>query len=190
MKKYLLLLFSLFLIQCGANKISELYQTYNKEDYLYWSTDRKLTWDDFQGEPLSSSNSYASEIHIYNPSTIEKSNLFSSAKLTTICVFDKRHSWVNKQSATKDLLLYNQVIFNIYELYTRKLRERFDSTSFGFNDYTEKFHKMTEEINNKLSDRVEKFRKESNLGQNKEVIFDWNNQINNELVNLKKYEQY
>ncbi len=103
MKKYLFLLTSLFLTQCATSKISELYQIYNKQDYLLWSEDRELTWDDFQGEPLSSSNSYGSEIHIYNPSNIEKANMFSSAKLTSICVFDKKHSWVNKNFASKDL---------------------------------------------------------------------------------------
>ncbi len=48
---------------------------------------------------------------------------------------------------------------------------------------------MTEEINNELSDRIEKFRKESNLGQNKEIIIEWDNQINKELSELKKYRQ-
>lgn len=189
MKKYLFLIFSLFLMQCATSKISELYQIYNKQDYLYWSEDRELTWNDFQGEQLSLSDNFGGEIHIYNPSTIEKSNMFSPVKLTTICVFDKKHSWINKKFANEDLLLYNQVIFNIYELYTRKLRETFANTNFGLNDYTDKFHKMTEEMNKELNSRIDKFRKESNMGQNKEIIFDWNNQINNELATLNNYKQ-
>lgn len=176
-------------MQCATSKISELYQIYNKQDYLYWSEDRELTWNDFQGEQLSLSDNFGGEIHIYNPSTIEKSNMFSPVKLTTICVFDKKHSWINKKFANEDLLLYNQVIFNIYELYTRKLRETFANTNFGLNDYTDKFHKMTEEMNKELNSRIDKFRKESNMGQNKEIIIEWNNQINNELATLNNYKQ-
>ena len=187
MKKYSLLLLSFFLIQCSSGKMSELYQVYNSKDFLYWSENKKLTWDDFQGEPLDSSG-LAGEIQIYNPSTIEKASLFSSAKLTSICVFDKKHSWINKKFASGDILLYNQTIFDIYEVYTRILRRTFDSTVFSLTDYTQKFHQMTEKNNSELKDRIEKFRKESNLGQNRKALITWSFQIKKELDSLKEYK--
>lgn len=186
--KYILILSSVLFVQCAATRTSELYQTYDKVNYVYWSDSRKLTWEDFQGKPIGSNENYVSEIHLYNPATIEKANIFSTAKLTSICVFDKKHSWVNKKNASADLLLYNQVIFNIYELYTRKLRKEFYNTEFGLDDYIQQFHLMTEKNNSDLKDRLEDYRSDADLGKNVAGIKLWEMTIDKELEELKAYK--
>jgi hypothetical protein len=188
MKKYFIVCLTLFLVQCSTTRISELYQVYDKVNYIYWSESKKLSWQDFEGEPLGSSNNHASEIHVYNPATIEKANLFSSPKLTSICVFDKKHSWVNQKIANDDILLYNQIIFNIYELYTRMLRKEFKNTDFSLDDYIKEFHFISEKNNSNLSDRIEKFRSESDLGQHKRALERWNKIIDDELASLNDYK--
>lgn len=188
MKKYSLALLSFLFVQCAATRTSELYQTYSKENYVYWSDSRKLTWEDFQGKPLGSNENYGTEIHLYNPATVDKAHLFSTANLTSICVFDKKHSWVNKKNASDDLLLYNQVIFNIYELYTRKLRKEFSNTEFGLDDYIQQFHIMTEKNNSDLKDRVEDYRRDTDLGRNVAGIKFWELSIEKELEELKSYK--
>jgi len=180
---------SIFLLQCASTKISELHNIYKTDDYIFWDENRKLAWEDFKGEPLDTSENYSSEIIIKNPSTIERANLFSSFKLTSICVFDKRHSWVNKKFVTPSLLLYNQTIFDIYELYVRKLRKEFSETDFGIDDYSEKFHRMAEKINGDLIDTIEEFRKESKIGKDENVITQWSIKIKNELEELKQFEK-
>jgi len=187
MKKYSLYLLSFLFVQCAATRTSELYQTYSKENYVYWSDTRKLTWEDFQGKPMGNNENYVTEIHLYNPSTIEKANLFSNAKLASICVFDKKHSWVNKKAASDSLLLYNQVMFNIYELYTRILRKEFYNTDFGFDDYIQQFHTMTEKNNSDLKNRLEDFRSDADLGNNFAGIKKWEMMIDRELDELKAY---
>ncbi|MDP2365218.1 MAG: hypothetical protein Q8M94_15810 [Ignavibacteria bacterium] len=184
MKKYILTVLSAFLIQCATTRISELYQVYDKANYIYWSESKKLTWNDFQGKPLGTNENYVTEIHLYNPATIEKANYFSTAKLTSICVFDKKHSWVNKKNASDNLLLYNQVMFNIYELYTRKLRKEFYNTDFSFDDYIQQFHTMTEKINSDLKDRLEDYRNDVDLGNNVAGIKMWKITIDRELAEL------
>ena len=183
--KYILILLSVLFVQCGTTRTSELYQTYDKVNYVYWSDSRKLTWEDFQGKPIGSNENYVTEIHLYNPATIEKANIFSTAKLTSICVFDKKHSWVNKKNASADLLLYNQVIFNIYELYTRKLRKEFYNTEFGLDDYIQQFHTMTEKNNSDLKDRLEDYRRDADFGKNVAGIKLWEMTIDKELEELK-----
>ena len=188
MKKYSLVLLSILFVQCGTTRTSELYQTYDKVNYVYWSDSRMLTWEDFQGKPIGSNENYVSEIHLYNPATIEKANIFSTAKLTSICVFDKKHSWVNKKNASADLLLYNQVMFNIYELYTRKLRKEFYNTEFGLDDYIQQFHLMAEKNNSALKDRLEDYRSDADLGKNVAGIKLWEMTIDKELEELKAYK--
>ncbi len=188
MIKYSLVLLSVLFVQCATTRTSKLYQTYDKVNYVYWSDSRKLTWEDFQGTPIGSSENYVSEIHLYNPATIEKANLFSSAKLTSICVFDKKHSWVNKKSTSDKLLLYNQIYFNIYELYIRKLRKEFYTTDFSLNDYIQQFHTMYERIQSELKDRVEVYRRDADLGNNLAGIKLWEMTIDSELNDLKAYK--
>ncbi len=188
MRRLTFLIFALFFIQCSSARLSDLYQKYNRNDYLYWSIDRQLTWDDFQGTPTEASGGAASEINIYNPATIERPNIFSSPKLTAICVFDKKTSWVKKNLKTNNLLLYNQVIFNIYELYTRKLRQNFIQTDFSGEGYIKKFHKLAQRMNQHIINEVQTFRVKSKYGENAEEVLKWNKHINSELEKFKDYK--
>jgi hypothetical protein len=188
MKRLPFLLLSLFLIQCSAGKLSETHQSYDQDDYLFWSDIRKLTWDDFKGKPVASSEYYSTEIFMSIPSSIEK-DLFSSPKLTSLCLFDKRKSWVNKNIAFDELLIYDQTIFDIHEVYARKLRKAFLETDFGLNDFKEKYQGMTEKNNNDLLNRIEEFKRESNFGQNKETVKQWIVKIKNELLYLNQFRK-
>jgi hypothetical protein len=187
--KYLpFILLSLLSIQCSAGKLSESHQTYSQDDYLYWSETRKLSWDDFKGVPAGSSDNYSTEIFMSIPSSIEK-DVFNSPKLTSVCVFDKRHSWVNKNIMNDALLLYDQTIFDIHEVYARRLRKTFLETDFGLNDFKEKYQSMTEKNNNDLLNRIEEFKRESNFGQNKKSVMQWTIKIKYELQELNQYKK-
>jgi len=186
MKKLSFLLFSLFLIQCSAGKLSESHQTYNQDDYLYWSETRKLSWDDFKGTPVGSSD-VATQIYMSIPSSVEK-DVITSPKLTSVCVFDKRHSWVNKNIINDALLRYDQTLFDIHEVYARRLRKTFLETDFGLNDFKEKYKGMTEKNNNDLLNRIEDFKRESNFGQNKKIVMQWVIKIKYELQELNKFK--
>jgi hypothetical protein len=187
--KYLpFILLSLLSIQCSAGKLSESHQTYSQDDYLYWSETRKLSWDDFKGVPSTSSDNLSTEIFMSIPSSIEK-DVFNSPKLTSVCVFDKRHSWVNKNIMNDALLLYDQTIFDIHEVYARRLRKTFLETDFGLNDFKEKYQSMTEKNNNDLLNRIEEFKKDSNFGQNKKSVMQWTIKIKYELQELNQYKK-
>ena len=109
--------------------------------------------------------------------------------IAAICVFDKKHSWVIKKNTSAELLLYNQVIFNIYELYTRKLRKEFYSTDFGLDDYIQEFHTMTEKNNSDLKNRLEDFRRDADLGKNVAGIKFWEMTVDKELDELKEFRE-
>jgi len=188
MKKLAFLLLSLFLVQCSAGKLAASHQTYSQDDYLYWSDTRKLSWDDFKGAPVGSSDYNSTELFMSIPSSIEK-NLFDAPTLTSLCVFDKRHSWVNKNVANDELLLYDQTLFDIHEVYARRLRKTFLETAFGLNDFKEKYQDMTEKNNNDLLNHIEEFKRETNLGQNKKTLMQWVDKINNELLDLNQFKK-
>jgi hypothetical protein len=185
MKRYFFLLMTFLFLQCSGSKVAEMYEAYSPDDYLYWSEERKLKWEDFQGEPIESSVS-ACESFFVNPATAEKFDMFSQVELTAICLFDKKKSWVKKESADDNLLLYNQVLFDIYELHTRMLRKEFAESEFTYK-LDEEFHSLFEKNNSALMDEIQKFRRESKLGMEENVVKDWSIKINGRLKELIKY---
>ncbi len=85
--------------------------------------DGPLTWNDFQGEPLSM-GSLTSELS-YQLSYV---NTRSQVRDTTVMGFKTRNSinrkssWVGQNYRTGDVLRYNQILFDILELHRRFLQ--------------------------------------------------------------------
>ncbi len=186
--KYILILLSVLFVQCSATRTSELYQTYDKVNYVYWSESRKLIWEDFQGKQNDSQNNNISQIRLYNPATIERATYLSNPELTVICIFDKKNSWVKKSAANDSLLLYHQVMFDIYELYNRKLKKQFNETEFSLNDYIEEFKSLTGKNNSDLEQQIEQYKIDSDHGNNYAGIKSWEMKVNRELDELKSFK--
>jgi hypothetical protein len=77
-------------------------------------------------------------------------------------------------------------LFDIYELYTRKLRKEFAGSEFTFK-LDEEFHHLYENKNSNMMDEIQKFRRESKLGMEENVVKDWSIKINARLKELIKY---
>lgn len=185
--KYYFILLAVIALNCTTSQNTGLYEKYNPNDFLYWSSDRILKWSDFHGTPSSSNKNLPSEIFIYNPSTIEKSNLLSKPALTSIIVFDKKKSWCKKEYRTDQYLLFNQVIFDLYELNRRELEMKFSQTDFSTEGYKEEFRKLTDENNRSLLIAIEQFRIESNLGDDFDAVKNWNRRIRSEIQKLNMF---
>jgi hypothetical protein len=153
-----------------------------------WSESIKLSWDDFQGAPILTEGSIVSELVVKNPSSIERRSLFAKTKLTAQCYFDKSASWVNRKYATDELLLYNQTIFDIYELYVRKLRQAYDSTSFSSQDPIKTYNALVDRNNQELTNRIRQLRAETKMGADYERVKLWSEKILIEILSLDKYK--
>ena len=170
-----------------AHQQPTLLQTYSSPDYLIWSETRKLTWDDFKGTPIENS-SLVTEIVIQNPSLIEQQNLISSPKFEAICFVNRNTSWAIKERVTDNLLKYNQTIFDIYELYTRKLKQSFAYAELNAFNSSEKYKILTEANYAELISKLKNFRSESKMGSEENIVDKWATKINSELEKLKIYK--
>ncbi len=182
--KYSFILLALIALNCTTSQNTGLYEKYNPDDFLYWSSNRSLSWSDFQGSLSLSNQNLPSEIIIYNPSTIEKSNVLSKPSLTSFVVMDKKKSWCKKENRNDKHLLYNQVIFDLYELNRRELEMKFSQTDFSTEGYKEEFKKLTEENNRSMLIAIEQFRIESNLGDDFDAVKNWNRRIRSQIQKL------
>lgn len=179
-------IFSALFIHCSSKPIVK--QNVDTEDALYWSETRKLSWDDFQGQPILGTGAIVSEIVVKNPTNFERKGLFGKSNCQAHCYVDKKNSWVDRKNAKDELLLYNQTIFDIYELYTRQLRQTFASTSFGLKDPIKIFNHVVEKNNEQLFARLKAFRTETGMGQKFETVKSWSAQISAELRALEAFK--
>ena len=133
------------------------------EDALEWSFERKISWDDFKGEPIIKDGNIVSEISVLNPAFFNKPHIFLPTNIKVFCYMDRKNSWADKSKVTDQLLLYNQTIFDIYELYTRKLKKKLSETKFGI-DPSNLFAQIVQENN----DELRKYSKNIKLNRRRE----------------------
>lgn len=185
MRLRLCLILAAMLLHCAGKQI--ITKTIDSDNVLYWSETRRLSWNDFKGDPIPVSGASACEIFIKNPASLERKNLLAKTRLVAECYVDKEASWVVKSRTTENALLYCQTIFDIYELYTRKLRATFEAQKFDFNNATQVFNEIVNHNNDALLARVQEFRAASKLGTDVEKTRYWADKIKFELSELQQY---
>jgi len=183
--RFVVLVFGLnFLAGCGTSvQAPQL-----PEGALPWSAERKITWDDFRGTPIAASGQQASNMILHFPSYMGKANLFSKTVVVSSCIMDRLHSWANRAQVTDQMLFYQQTTFDIYELFTRKLRQEFDNTSFGLDDPSPKFNSIFQEYQKRLLDTLSVYQTATRLGEDSTAIRNWSMGIHSELLQLTKYQ--
>ncbi len=158
----------------------------NPNDIVRWSDTTKLTWNDFQGKPIEES-SIAAEIFIQYNVFMQKPALFLPAISTVECYVDKRISWVVKSKVTPQLLFYNQTLFDLYELYSRKLRKKISESSFGIADPGGVLNSLYNENQLELMQKISQYRDETGMGTNNKKIKEWSTKLAGELKDLYEY---
>ena len=145
-------------------------------DTLNWSA-KRLTWDSFKGNPTSSSI-IKSRINFNIVYKFER-----DPKQMNILHFDVKnfihtnYSWVREEHKTDLMLLYNQTIFDIAELYTRKIQYRLNRTTVNPSDVSKTADSIYTKIFFQCQDEISTFQLESNFGSNKNVIKSWSDSI-------------
>lgn len=149
---------------------------------IAWSSKYKLSWDDFKCSPDTSMinvNAIAScEIMILDA---EYKNEIPYYKLK--CFFNKNKSWTVVND--KDILKHEQLHFDIYELYTRKIRKSFDSLNVKKNKDISIYEKIYTEYGKKCNNRNELYDNEVYFNEVKQK--QWIDRINKELLVYKDY---
>jgi hypothetical protein len=161
----------------------------NPNNVVRWTDTTKLSWDDFQGQPAKEAKA-GSEIIIQSPANFHKATYLNPASATVECYVDKKASWVKKSQAKPQLLYYHQTLFDLYELYTRKLRKKFAETTFGIENPSGVFDSIYQAHTADLSKAVTQYRTETGMGTKNKKIKEWSEKIASELKELDKYRTH
>jgi len=89
-----------------------------------WKAEVPLSWSDFTGFPDESSPYIA--FTYYNLSYRSSWDGGGTITITVQCIFEKNKSWRKiEKKLTPEVLLHEQMHFNIAELYARRMRQAF-----------------------------------------------------------------
>ena len=164
MKKTLIVLYI-----CG---IIPLLSAQNKP--IVWS-DGKLSWDDFTE---STTTNQAGTFRYFLEYKTQKDHFNDTVvnHFVANCRFDKANSTVHPDYKTDQLLRYNQIIFDLTEIYRRDLQHKLDILTLP-GESEEIFENITKALNNE----IKRFKEDSQDGTNLNKIVLWEQICENRL---------
>lgn len=168
---------------------AKIYHVNNPKVYetkIRWSADRKLTWDDFKGQP--DTLNYPNTLAMTNSGFGYESgiNMFKAGKVFVQSVFNTYDSWVVPQGRNDYVLRHEQIHFDITEIYSRKLRKELADANITSNNAV-KAKPIFDRVFNEMEKRQERYDEETKRGDKKETQEHWEAVVELELV---KYELY
>lgn len=174
--------------------IAEIYRVPNYKNHereIRWSSNRKLSWEDFKGEPKPTSNKMAAaESYCGFGFQTTYVHAFAKAQITVNTTFDCLKSWVrDSQKDREELLQHEQFHFNISEVYARKLRKLYAENLNYAGNVNDKAQAIFKEVYGVYLARQELYDEETQHGLHDGKQITWQQKINEELDELKAYAQ-
>lgn len=157
----------------------------NKEiEIKKWSSQSKLTWDDFKGKAINSSKRAAeSDCQISCKMKGENDSVLFSVET----FFSITNSWVNKKLASDFILKHEQGHFDINEIFARKLRKALSEAKYTRTNVTAKFRDIQSKYFALLNKEQELYDKETEHSIKTEKQLKWNEKIESQLKELESY---
>jgi Bacterial protein of unknown function (DUF922) len=175
----LLFIFS-FTICLGASA-----QKNDSDEYIKWSTAKKLTWNDYKGTPQTNADAAASTATYLSMEYSVKDN-----KLSFIVsgAFNKNKSWVLVKN--DHILSHEQGHFDIAEVFARKLYKTLSEYKFNKRTYQKDMAKIYNTINKEKEAAQNKYDKETDYSRNKTAQAEWLIKIKNMLKEVEAFANY
>jgi hypothetical protein len=194
MKKHFALLFiSLFFSVAMMAQNLEIIVNYVTSDataskpLIYYTPDVKLSWDDFKGKPVESSNAAA----ITNAGIGLKMAFHSKGNVATLiisvdCNFSKSDSWVKDGRRTPYILNHEQHHFDIAYIKAMQFVQNLKTAKYTLKDYDkviEKIYNQSQEELIAMQNAYDSETKNSTLVNEQEL---WNQKINEQIALVGK----
>jgi lipopolysaccharide export LptBFGC system permease protein LptF len=150
---------------------------------ILWGETTKLVWADFKGTPNNSSPYKAfTESGIHTEISAKNNEANISIKVS----FDKNKSWV-KETPTTELLMHEQIHFDITELWARKFRQKLKGKTFRFNTFQSELNTIQTSIYKDSKEMQVLYDKETEHSINTANQQKWNKKMAEDLKNLSAF---
>jgi hypothetical protein len=155
-------------------------------DTLYWKTDVKLNWADFQSTAPGGHNfaAYTFTIITMEYEVLERGTQIHP-RFTVRSAFQRSKSWVDRKdplAQTPEILAHEQLHFNISEITARDLRKKLRSKKYTSN-YRKEIRGIYEQAIQHGDDMQKRYDKETRHGLSKEAQQRWSSFVAEQLNN-------
>ncbi len=149
-------------------------------------SDKRLTWDDFQGfAEQASPHSALTHWSLNDRSFLRNGN---ELHIMVVAWFYPKLSWVKNPSfGNQYLLSHEQHHFDLAELYARKFRKALSSTSFDITTYRQQITTLFRATLSRLKAEQDRYDDESDHDRNKSAQYTWMDTIDRELASLSEF---
>lgn len=150
-----------------------------------WSANRKLTWNDFKGNPdVNSPNAALTSSNINIQFGYDENGFQYLIK----CSFDKNRSWVRIRN--NDVLVHEQGHFDLAEVYARKLNKAIEAYHFNAQTVSNDVNKLYESMMKEHRQIQIQYDQETDYSRNRPKQQDWLKKIADDLTSLEGYSHY
>ena len=131
-----------------------------------WSPERKLTWNDFQGNMLNdvTDETAASICHGFGIQTDTEASGTDKVVVNVFNVFYPDRSWVRDGQQSNSVLGHEQTHFDICELYTRILRQRIADAYLTKSNFSRRIKEIYDQVQAEYVSEQERYESETNHG--------------------------
>ncbi|MGZ3863394.1 MAG: DUF922 domain-containing protein [Bacteroidia bacterium] len=160
--------------------------SFQPDQKILWSENRKLTWGDFRGK-VNESSPYKANTETEVAIQIKAKG--EEAVVTLECFFIKDASWTKTRDNVY-LLAHEQTHFNITEIGARKFRKMLAGKTFAVKNFQQELKKMHSEVGRESKALQAEYDKETEHSVNEAAQKKWNTKIENELLSLNKFASF
>lgn len=155
------------------------------EEYIPWSTERPLSWDDYLCEPVRNTDAVAS-----TSTSLGISYQVVNSRLVyhISCGFSKTKSW--KLVHTDYILAHEQGHFDITEIFARKLYQGLQNYNFNRRSFKRDINEIYQAIVNEKEDFQQMYDGESDHSRNRKIQYEWLDKIQKMLNETEAYANY
>lgn len=153
---------------------------------LLWSSTNKLKWEYFKGAPKIDKSSFFCgymDVQFNNINSIR-----GKGKVIVLPTFLFECSYVQPLKEDKYLLEYNQVKYDLLEIYSRKMRKEFAKSEINTKDKWMKFAKsIYDKVYTEYKTDIFNLETETNFGNDYSGLAGWKFKIEKGLKELKEF---
>lgn len=156
---------------------------FHKSDEFAWQPGHRLSWNDFRGPVPSGRDIVAAETSCGIGFETNHVSRGSRVEFRVYNTFSTSRSWVRPDARVPEVLEHEQGHFDLCELYTRKLRQRFAATE-GITVHNLRFatRAVWKEVHDAYRNRQDQYEHETAHGLNREGQVAWTAYLEKELA--------
>ena len=143
-------------------------------DTLHWSATRRLQLADFHA--LTQPGLGGSEFHYQIGYDMRPTFIWGTPAIESFCLMFRNLSWISETARNDRTLAYNQVLFDLVEVYTRQMKAKLIALNIDKN-FRQQARQIEYLTNSDLGSEVNRFRSETGGGDDLPALQRWEERV-------------